>query len=76
MPFARIATPEFRIQAQWSFHELLAYIHSWSATRRCMTAIGSDFFESAEQRLAPLWGALDERRAISMPLHLIAGRVS
>jgi ubiquinone/menaquinone biosynthesis C-methylase UbiE len=76
IPFPRIATPRFQIEAHWSLYELLAYVHSWSATRRCMSAIGSGFFESAHGELAPLWGAAESKRCISMPLHLVAGRVS
>lgn len=76
LPFARIATPAFQIEAHWNLYELLAYVHSWSATRRCMSAIGVGFFESAQRKLAPLWGAPEAKHCITMPLHMIAGRVS
>jgi len=76
LPFPRISTPAFQIEVHWTLRELLAYVHSWSATRRCMSASGTGFFEYAQYELAPLWGAAELRRRISMPLHLIAGRVS
>jgi ubiquinone/menaquinone biosynthesis C-methylase UbiE len=76
IPFPRIATPTFKIEAHWSLYELLAYVHSWSATRRCISAMGTGFFESAQCQLAPLWGEAESRRCISMPLHLVVGRVS
>ncbi len=76
LPFPCIATPSLQIEAHWSFYQLLAYIHSWSATRRCMSAIGDGFFESAHNELAPLWGEPEAQQRILMPLHFIAGRVS
>jgi len=75
MPFSRVTAPDFKIQVQWNLHELLAYVHSWSATRRCMTSLGVTFFESAERELARCWGAPEDKRCISMPLHLLAGHV-
>lgn len=74
--FTRLPTPEFRILARWNFHQLLAYVHTWSAARRCIAALGPGFFEIAGEKLAPLWGNPEEERAVSMPLHLLAGRVS
>jgi SAM-dependent methyltransferase len=76
VPFRRVAAPDFQIRVHWNLHELLAYIHSWSATRRCMTTIGTTFFESAGHELARSWGVPEERRCISMPLHLLAGHVA
>lgn len=76
LTFPRLPTPEFRILARWDLHQLLAYVHTWSATRRCIAALGTGFFEIAGEKLAPLWGNPGEVRAVSMPLHLLAGRVS
>jgi SAM-dependent methyltransferase len=76
MPFERIPTPQFHIRARWEFAQLLAYVHTWSATRRGMAALGTGFFESAAQRLAPLWGPPQDQRLIDMPLHVLAGRVA
>ena len=75
-PFPRIATPPFRIEVHWNLYQLLAYVHSWSATRCCMSALGNRFFESAHNELAPLWGNPDARQRILMPLHVIAGHVA
>ncbi len=75
VPFPRIESPEFRIQVRWNFHQLLAYVRTWSASRRCIAVMGADFFEAAERKLAPSWGSAEEERLISMPLHFLAGRV-
>lgn len=73
-PFSRIEAPKLHIRVSWSFHQLLAYVHTWSATRRCMSNEGNEFFEKAELALAPLWGAPGQMKLVTMPLHLLAGR--
>jgi SAM-dependent methyltransferase len=75
MPFAPVAVPPFNIEAQWTFHQLLAYVNTWSAARRCRAETGTAFIEGAERELAPWWGSPEQTRLITMPLHVIAGRV-
>lgn len=75
MPFAWVEVPPFSIEAQWNLHQLLAYVNTWSAARRCMAERGVEFLQSAERKLAPLWGEPDETRLVTMPLHVLAGRV-
>ncbi len=76
LPFSPIESPEFRIQVRWNFQQLLAYVRTWSASRRCIAEMGAEFFEAAERKLAISWGALEAERLIDMPLHFLAGRVS
>lgn len=75
-PFPRIATPPLRIEAHWNLHQLLAYVATWSATRKCEAAFGPTFLRDAERALMASWGAPDEERVITMPLHVVAGRVA
>jgi SAM-dependent methyltransferase len=76
LPFPRIETPELTLEAEWRFDELLAFVHSWSGTRRHIANHGPGFFDHAETELAPLWGARDAPRTVRMPLTLIACRVN
>ena len=76
MPFAPVAVPPFNIEAQWTFHQLLAYVNTWSAARRCMTERGVEFLQSAERKLVYRWGSPDDIHLVTMPLHVIAGRVN
>jgi SAM-dependent methyltransferase len=71
-PFPRIDAPEIALKVDWTFPELLAFVHSWSGTRRHIATHGREFFDDAERRLAPLWGRPGERRRVTMPLTLIA----
>jgi ubiquinone/menaquinone biosynthesis C-methylase UbiE len=74
LPFHPIPAPQFTIRAQWSFYQLLAYVNTWSAVRRCMARIGNEFFKTAEAALISHWGLPDVHREVVMPLHFLAGR--
>jgi SAM-dependent methyltransferase len=71
-PFPRIESPPFALEVDWRFDQLLAFVHSWSGTRRHIAGHGRSFFDRAEERLLPLWGAPDEPRRVSMPLTVAA----
>lgn len=73
MPFDSILAPTFRIEESWTLHQLLAYVHSWSATRRCIGRIGSSFFDQADLHLAQHWGEPGSREKVAMPIHLLVG---
>ena len=76
LPFERILLPPLQIESHWNFHQVMAYVRTWSAVRRCEAKSGLSFLVAAEQRLAPLWGPPEVERLVSMPLHTLAGRVS
>jgi SAM-dependent methyltransferase len=73
-PFASITVPPIEMKVLWNLPELLAYLHTWSATRQRMQEKGSDFFEVVRDRLSSIWGSSAERKAVTMTLHAIAGR--
>jgi SAM-dependent methyltransferase len=72
-PFEEIAAPPFEIRLQWSLDDLIAYVGTWSATHRCLTAEGADPMPALRERLAPVWGAGE--REIVWPIAIKAGRV-
>lgn len=74
-PFQPLDCPNFSIHLSWNLDELFAFMHSWSATRRCIEARGSDFFENAYQQCKTLWGDTQEKKAIEMPLTVIMQRI-
>jgi SAM-dependent methyltransferase len=76
LPFTPIPTPDLQIEALWSFQQLMAFVHTWSAVRRCMTRLGDDFFRQAITELGQRWGDLAAVRRVTMPLHILAGRSS
>ncbi len=73
-PFEKLPVPQMEIVVEWSFEQMMDYLHSWSATRRCMDKQGTDFFEHARGELQGVWGAPDTVRAVKMPMVIVAGR--
>lgn len=65
IPFEPIASPTPVMTVEWDLHQLFAFMHSWSATRRAMDAIGDDFFNTAFQQVAPLWGVAEQKKKVT-----------
>ncbi|MCF6276087.1 MAG: class I SAM-dependent methyltransferase [Robiginitomaculum sp.] len=72
-PFEKIEVPEIELTAHWDFEHLMNFLHSWSATRRCMDDKGSVFFEQARAKLLQAWGDPADVKLATSPLMLIAG---
>jgi SAM-dependent methyltransferase len=74
LPFKTIPCPNIDLENHWDLVQFLNYIHTWSATRRCMSDIGNGFFEEARGALQSAWGESEEKRLVRQPLTIIAGR--
>ena len=72
IPYRRLDSPRFDFSVEWNLDELLAYIHTWSAVRRCMEAQGDAFYTEACNSLGKLWGTKSKRRLIKMDFCFIA----
>lgn len=57
----------------WTLPELLAYMHTWSATRQCMQQQGTKFFEALSDRLLSVWENPQQKKEVTMNFHIIAG---
>jgi SAM-dependent methyltransferase len=73
LPFKAVDAPSFSIRMEWTLLEYMAYVHTWSATRRAIQAEGAGFFEAACKRMEQAWGGQDRVRQVKMPLAVIAG---
>lgn len=73
-PFKKIETPKIEMNQYWNLPQLLAYMHTWSATRQCMQKQGAQFFEDAAEKIEIVWGDPKTVREIKMNFHLYAGR--
>ncbi len=73
LPFKAVDAPSFSIRVEWTLLEYMAYVHTWSATRRAIQAEGPSFFEAACKRMEQAWGGQDRVRQVKMPLAVIAG---
>jgi ubiquinone/menaquinone biosynthesis C-methylase UbiE len=73
-PFTEIALPAFRMEAQWTFDQLIGYFSTWSATNRFIKAVGQNPLEPLSDALAGSWGDVNLPRRITWPLSLRLGR--
>lgn len=72
-PFERIELAPMKIELDWTLGRFLAYIGTWTAMRRMLQA-DPQFLDRVEGPLAAAWGPGDER-TVTMPLHVLCGRV-
>jgi SAM-dependent methyltransferase len=75
-PFERITTPAFALAEEWDAGQLTGYMRTWSATTRYVAARGDDPIVPIVHELNHVWGDTAERKRITWPLIVIAGRVS
>jgi SAM-dependent methyltransferase len=76
LPFEPIEVPPIPMRVLWNLPELLAYMHTWSATRQYMKQHGNDFFEVLGERLFRIWGEMEQKRKVTMNFYVVAGRHS
>lgn len=74
-PFAPIAVPALSIRRDWSVHQLLGYVGTWSAVRRVREAGQAHKLTDFAADLTDLWGDPDRKRPISWPIRVRAGRL-
>ena len=73
-PFERLPTPDFAMEVHWTLPHLLGYLRSWSACARYRDAHGTDPVDALTSQLEPHWGETSNKRRISWPVSLLAGR--
>lgn len=74
-PFAAIDVPQFLMRAEWDLDQLLAYVGTWSATRRFGEARGFDPTSDLDAAISPLWGERGTKRPVRWRLSFKVGRV-
>ncbi len=74
VPFKIQEIPDIEMAMSWDVNELFAYLHSWSATKRCMDVLGTSFFVEAYEKVGRAWGKPDQKRKIVMDFCVIARR--
>ncbi len=72
-PFEYIDAPKIKLTLDWNLAQMMNYLHTWSATRRCMNDIGSAFFEDAQADIRKAWGDPLDVKTFTSSLVIIAG---
>ena len=73
-PFSELQAPALQMRAEWSLQQLLGYLASWSATRRCVSTTGTDPIDRLATELAAAWGD-QALREVKWPLALRIGAI-
>ena len=74
-PFTRIAHPDFVIRMPWTFHQVMAFMQTWSAFRLSRENAGAvKAMDALTAKLEKTYGG-DEVYDVRMPLVMVAGRV-
>jgi len=75
MPGAPIATPEFRIEMDWTMAQVLAYVESWSAVASYRQATGEDPVALVGPELERIFRERGPVIRVTLPLFLHARRL-
>lgn len=67
-PFDEGRIDGLAITRAWSLTELIAYMRTWSASRRAEAVGQVLLLDSFAQEMAQIWGAEDQRRQITWPV--------
>jgi len=73
-PFAPLPSPGFDMTGRWGLEDLVGYLGTWSAMRRCRAQTGTDPLAGVRDELARAWGDPRAQREVTWPLVLRAGR--
>ena len=73
-PFEPVAVPGLAMRAEWPLARLLGYFGSYSATKRCREATGTDPVAALAAEFAAAWGDPGQPRPLEWPLFVHARR--
>lgn len=73
-PFTEIPTPPFFIRAQWSRHQFIGYLSSWSATQRYIEANRQNPLDAFEKRVSHVWKD-EDIKVVTFPIFMKLGRI-
>jgi len=74
IPFKSIEVPDFVMKTDWTLAQFLAYLHTWSSTRRCIDAIGDSFLAKLYFELEKAWGNPEQSNVIEFDFCCFVGR--
>ena len=70
-----IEAPPFEMEADWSMHQMIGYMSTWSAVRAFREATGVDPVAGVREEIAEAWGDPQAIRRVRWPIHLRLGRI-
>lgn len=55
-PFEEISVPNFHIQNEWTFDDLIGYLNTWSGLKHYIQAVGKNPLEELTDKFSVAWG--------------------
>lgn len=74
-PFAELEVPPQVIEMHWNLAQLIGYLNTWSAVKAAHKALGVNPVDALAEVLSEEWGDPVNRRRITWPLTIRAGRI-
>lgn len=74
-PFTEIKVATVNMEEFWSLDELLGYFNTWSAVKEAEKVRGFNPVDQLRMVLLPEWGDPENKKRISWPLSIRAGKV-
>jgi SAM-dependent methyltransferase len=74
-PFREIAHPEFGLELDWPFEQVIGYVSSWSATAQYRKALGQDPVPLLQHTLGAIWPGAGASARVHIPLGLRVARL-
>ena len=72
-PFMEITVPVFAMITEWTLHDLIGYLGTWSASKYYVKAEGKDPLLLIVEQLEQAWGNVNKRYNMNWPLQLRVG---
>lgn len=74
LPFAEIPVPPITMNLEWNLPQVIAYLQTWSATRRRTEENGPGYFNDFRSGLERAWGDPQAVKTVRMEFFCRAGR--
>ncbi|MBX7104283.1 MAG: class I SAM-dependent methyltransferase [Gemmataceae bacterium] len=74
-PFEAVPAPVFDMVCEWDLGDMLAYMSTWSATKRFVAARQCDPIEQLHAEFARAWGDPETVRPVRWTLHVRVGKM-
>lgn len=74
-PFKKIPTPDFAIEKQMNFSQLIGYLQTWSAVKEYEKYHHKNPVDFIQLDLKAAWGEIDSVHTMYWPIHLLVGQL-
>ena len=75
LPLDEMVAPPMEIVEDWTMHQFVAYVRTWSGVQQCVAVRGEEPVRAFEQALRERWGTPMLRREVRWPIHFRIGRL-